>query len=91
MKIFAFAAGIALALGGIASSVPATAQGYNNGNHRGSYDRGRDRGDKWNNHSNKRYGNDRRWRNGRDDRRWNNRGRRCWTEYRHHRNVRVCR
>jgi Ni/Co efflux regulator RcnB len=91
MKILALAAGIALALGGIASSVPASAQGVqDNGRHSG-YNRGHDRGGKWNNHSNKRYGNDRRYRNHRDDRRWRNHGRRCWNEWRHHRNIRVCR
>ncbi|WP_293884335.1 hypothetical protein [Sphingomonas sp.] len=103
MKILTLAAGIALALGGIASSAPASAQyyqdyhddggrsGYDRGDD-GDHDRGYERRSKWDNHSDKRWGNDRRWRNDyRDDRRWRNHGRRCWTEWHHHRNVRVCR
>jgi hypothetical protein len=91
MKILALAAGIALALGGIASSVPASAQGWQDNGRYSGYDRGYDRDGKWNNHSDKRYGDDRRWRNNRDDRRWRNHDRRCWTEWHHHRNIRVCR
>jgi hypothetical protein len=75
MKILTVAAGIALALGSVASSMPAFAQ-----NNDGMHDRG-DRGG-YNNHGD--------GRDGRHDRRWNNH-RRCWMEHHHHRNVRVCR
>lgn len=87
------AAGLAFATLGLGAAAPAEAQRSDRGyseqhrddrDHRGDrYDRG-DRRDRGYRHD------DRRWR-GRDDRRhgWNDR--RCRTEWRHHRRVRICR
>lgn len=76
MKILTFAAGIALALGSIASSVPAEAHrtGYSHNHGRGGYDRRDDR---------RRYN--------RGDRRWRNHHSSCRTVWRNHRRVQICR
>jgi hypothetical protein len=93
-RIFATAA---LMLASLGISTAASAQW--NGNDR-QYEH---REDKYRNHDNKNgryYGDrgyrDRRHYDRRDDRRWRNgnrwrNDRRCWTEWRHHRQVRICR
>lgn len=91
------AAGLLLSTGTIATA--AQAQNYNGdhsqydrdhrGDDRGQYDRDHRGGDdrrNWDRHDNgHHYGWDRGRHNG-----WNNH-RRCWTEWRHHRQVRICR
>jgi hypothetical protein len=89
MKARKILATAALMLASLGVSSAASAQGYGNGHNRG-YE-GRDhRG-----YDDRRHDGGRRYYDHRNDRRWHRQGwrneRRCWTEWRHHRQVRVCR
>lgn len=90
MKKLGIFATAALMLASVGVSTSASAQRY--GNDR-QYERRDDRG---RGYDHRRYDGDRRFYNHRGDRRWQrNHGwrndRRCWTEWRHHRQIRVCR
>lgn len=92
-KIIA-AAGIAVAT--IAATAPAEAQRYRGDRHEQRYDR-HDRHDRYDRHDRWDRGHHRGWDRGRHrgwDRRAYYRGRyyrSCWTEWRHHRRVTICR
>jgi hypothetical protein len=75
LKILTFAVGVAIAIGGIASSAPAFAQDHRGMDHRGMENRDH-RGNGYNRGH---------------DRRWNNHRRSCRTVWRHHRRIQVCR
>lgn len=83
MKIAKFfvAAGLAVAALGVSGGAEAR-----DWNHNGRPDRF-DRHDRW--HNGPRWNGNRGWYG--HDRRWNNHRVRCWTEWRHHHRVRVCR
>lgn len=92
MKARTLIATAALMLASLGASTAASAQGYGHGN----YDRGyQGRGHHDRGYQDRRHDRDRRYNNHRNDRRWGHNGwrneRRCWTEWRYHHRVRVCR
>ncbi|CAN5363979.1 hypothetical protein BH09PSE3_BH09PSE3_14370 [soil metagenome] len=95
MKAYRIFATAALMLASLGISTAASAQVYGNDRH---YDSrvDRERGDNHRRYDGDRRHNDYRNYDRRGDRRWQrNHGwrndRRCWTEWRHHRQVRICR